>query len=172
MSQKLTESKLRALRMQINPHFLFNTLNVISVLILKQDNDKASDMIERLSVFFRQTLDDSAGHWVTLQKELDMSSQYLEIEKLRFGERLTVIEHYDPEVMETPVPSLILQPLVENAIRHGLEEKEEPGTLQIECLRLADRVLIQVKDDGVGCSFDKDASFRQGIGLSNVKTAT
>ncbi|NQZ09509.1 MAG: histidine kinase [Algicola sp.] len=169
LSHKLTESKLLTLRMQINPHFLFNTLNVISVLILKKDNDKANDMIDRLSAFFRQTLDDSSGHWVTLQKELDMTSQYLDIEKLRFGDRLTVIENYAPEVLSTEVPSMILQPLVENAVRHGLEEKEEPGTLTIECMRLADRLLIQIKDDGVGCTFEKDANFHHGIGLTNVK---
>ncbi len=169
LSHKLTESKLMTLRMQINPHFLFNTLNVISVLILKKDNDKANDMIDRLSVFFRQTLDESSGHWVTLQKELDMTSQYLAIEKLRFGDRLTVVENYSPEVLSTEVPSMILQPLVENAVRHGLEEKEEPGTLTIECMRLADRLLIQIKDDGVGCTFEKDSNFRHGIGLTNVK---
>jgi two-component system, LytTR family, sensor kinase len=169
LAYKLTESKLHALRMQINPHFLFNTLNVISVLVMKKENDKASDMIEKLSVFFRQTLDESSEQLVPLKKELDMISQYLSIEQLRFGDRLIVEERYNNDVMLVPVPSMILQPLVENAVGHGLGEKEEAGKLIIECKRLTDKLLIQIIDDGVGCTFEQDPNFKAGVGLTNVK---
>lgn len=169
LSHKLTESKLQTLRMQINPHFLFNTLNVISVLIMKLENDKATEMIERLSLFFRRTLEESKGHWVPLKNELDMISQYLAIEQVRFGDRLAVTEQYEAAVMSVSVPSMILQPLVENALRHGLGEKEEAGRITIDCKRLADRLLIRIIDDGVGCTFEKDSRFRQGIGLTNVQ---
>jgi LytS/YehU family sensor histidine kinase len=155
--------------MQINPHFLFNTLNVISVLVMKQDNAKAGEMIERLSVFFRQTLEESSEQYLPLQQELDVIDQYLAIEELRFGDRLQIRRNFDPEALSALVPVLILQPLVENAIRHGLGEKLDAGVLSLECKRVADRLLIRIIDDGVGCSFSTNTGFTPGIGLSNVQ---
>ena len=169
LNEKLAESKLQALRMQINPHFLFNTLNVISVLVMKQDNAKAGEMIERLSVFFRQTLEESSEQYLPLQQELDVIDQYLAIEELRFGDRLQIRRNFDPEALSALVPALILQPLVENAIRHGLGEKLDAGVLSLECKRVADRLLIRIIDDGVGCSFSTNTGFTPGIGLSNVQ---
>ncbi len=169
LAHKLTESKLHALRMQVNPHFLFNALNAISVLVLKEENDKASEMIEQLSMFFRGTLDETDQQWVPLEKELELISQYLAIEQVRFGDRLSVEKHFDRDVLTAPIPAMILQPLVENAIRHGLEEKESAGHLSIECKGQEGRLHIQITDDGVGCEFEKDANFKAGIGLSNVQ---
>ncbi len=166
---KLTESQLKTLRMQVNPHFLFNTLNSISVLVMKKENAKATEMIELLSGFFRQTLEDSKSQWVALETELEMTSQYLAIEQVRFGDRLTVIEKIAADTLKISVPSMILQPLVENALRHGLGEKEEPGVLVIECKRLADRLLIRITDDGAGCVFGGDKGVEMGVGLTNVQ---
>ncbi|MFT5690944.1 MAG: two-component system LytT family sensor kinase [Oceanicoccus sp.] len=169
LTQKLTESQLKALRMQVNPHFLFNTLNVISVLVMKKENAKAGEMIERLSGFFRQTLEDSKSQWVALKTELEMTSQYLAIEQVRFGDRLTVVENIADDVLAVSVPPMILQPLVENAMRHGLGEKEGPGTITIESKRMADRLLIRISDDGAGCIFGGREGVKLGVGLTNVQ---
>jgi two-component system LytT family sensor kinase len=169
LNSQLMGSQLQALKMQINPHFLFNTLNVISVLVMKQDNDKAAQMVNHLSRFFRQTLDGSEQQWVSLKKEINQLHQYLAIEQVRFGERLGIVEDIDPEAMMVSVPSMLLQPLVENAIRHGLEEKEGPGQLTIKCRHHEQHISISIIDNGVGCDFSDPTSYKPGIGLSNVR---
>ena len=136
---------------------------------IKKESAKATEMIERLSSFFRQTLEDSKSQWVPLKTELEMTSQYLAIEQVRFGDRLTIIEKIAPDALMVSVPSMILQPLVENALRHGLGEKEGPGELLLECKRLADRLLIRIVDDGAGCMFDGDEGVKLGVGLTNVQ---
>lgn len=170
LNSQLIGSQLQALKMQINPHFLFNTLNVISVLVMKQDNDKATKMINHLSRFFRQTLDGSDEQWLPLEKELDQVRQYLAIEQVRFGERLSIVEDIDPHAMMIPVPSMLLQPLVENAVRHGLEQKEGPGQLIIRCVHDAEHIKLSVIDNGIGCDFNDPISYKEGIGLSNVRS--
>ncbi|MFT7559189.1 MAG: two-component system LytT family sensor kinase [Flavobacteriales bacterium] len=168
LSHKLTESKLHALRMQINPHFLFNALNVISVLVMKKEQDKAVNMIERLSSFFRSTLEESKRQWVPLSQELEMTSQYLDIEQLRFGDRLKIFEHYQAAALPVFVPSMILQPLVENAVRHGFGASEKPCELSIRCKIEDGFLVVVVSDDGAGCDFNAK-EFNRGIGLSNVE---
>jgi len=169
LSNRLMQSQLQTLKMQINPHFLFNTLNVISVLVMKSEKQQANEMINRLSRFFRQSLEENEGHWVTLAEELDRLGQYLAIEKVRFGDRLTVIEDYESKAMAVKLPSMLLQPLVENAVQHGLGEKESPGTLTIKCQCIADRLKISICDDGVGCNFENHKQYKEGIGISNVR---
>ncbi|MEX2964327.1 sensor histidine kinase [Microbulbifer sp. TYP-18] len=168
LRRQLAESKLLALRMQINPHFLFNTLNIISVLVLKEEKQQAAALLEKLSAFFRQTLERSETQWVPLKTEIDIIEQYLFIERARFGERLNVILDNDDNTLSITVPSMILQPLVENAITHGLGEKIRSGTLMLRCELIDDFLLIQIVDDGVGCNFaGKD--YNPGIGIENVR---
>ena len=170
LNQQLTQSKLEALRMQVNPHFLFNTLNVISVLVLKNANEQAGQMIERLSCFFRQTLNDNHQKMLPLERELDMIQNYLAIEQVRFGDRLKVTIKCDKEVKSMLVPNMILQPLVENAMQHGLGQKEGKGTLSIICHCDDNYLYLQIQDDGVGYNalhFDNQKS--AGIGINNVK---
>jgi hypothetical protein len=169
LNHQLVESKLQTLKMQINPHFLFNTLNVISVLVMKSETDKATEMINKLSGFFRSTLDDNAQQWLPLKKELENVEQYLAIEQVRFGDRIQVFRNYDSKALSALLPAMILQPLIENAMQHGIEEKEGKGRLTINCQLQNNQLIIDIIDDGVGCNFD-DKYFREGIGLSNVKS--
>ena len=168
LNNQLIESQLQTLKMQINPHFLFNTLNVISVLVMKSEKDQATEMINRLSQFFRSSLDDKDQQWVPLQKELQHVEQYLGIEQVRFGEKISIVKQYDDDAMSVLVPSMLLQPLIENAMQHGLEEKEGKGQLTLACYIKNQQLSIQITDDGVGCDFN-DIHFKEGIGLTNVK---
>ncbi len=168
LSEQLSKAKLHALKMQINPHFLFNTLNAIQVLVMKKDIAKASETLSRLSDFLRQTLDDSGEQWVPLKTELALIEQYLSIEQVRFGERLTIKKEYDSNVMAANVPPMILQPIVENAIRHGLGEKQQAGTLTIRCQKVANSLVISITDNGIGCNKEAAMNEEQGIGLNNV----
>ena len=169
LNNQLIESQLQTLKMQINPHFLFNTLNVISVLVMKAETEQANEMINKLSSFFRSTLDDKTQQWLPLKKELGHVEQYLAIEQVRFGERIQIVKNYDPEVLSIPVPAMILQPLIENAMQHGLEEKEGKGQLTINCHLENFQLIISIIDDGAGCNF-YDENFKEGIGISNIKS--
>ncbi|WP_177208162.1 sensor histidine kinase [Pseudoalteromonas denitrificans] len=169
LNNQLIESQLQTLKMQINPHFLFNTLNVISVLVMKSENNQAGEMINRLSSFFRSTLDDKGQQWLPLKKELNHVEQYLAIEQVRFGERISIIKDYDVNALPALVPAMLLQPLIENAMQHGLEEKEGKGELSIICYIRNDYIHIDIIDDGAGCDFN-DKNFCEGIGISNVKS--
>jgi two-component system LytT family sensor kinase len=168
LSKQLMASKLHALRMQINPHFLFNTLNIITVLVLKEEKNSAAELLEKLSTFFRQTLEESEAQWVPLKREVDIIEQYLFIERARFGDRLNIQLEIEPVVCSISVPSMILQPLVENAVSHGIGEKIEPGLLTVIAKKVGGRLLIQVKDNGVGCDFNSKG-YKPGIGLENVR---
>src|SRR5262249_6553772 len=144
------EAQLRALRYQIHPHFLFNTLNAISTLVLEGQREAATSMIARLADFLRATLEAKAAHEVTLREELHLTEQYLEIEKLRLGDRLQVRINVDSSITDCLVPHLVLQPLVENAIRHGIAPAGQPGLLAIKGEKVDDKILIRVNDDGLG----------------------
>ncbi len=165
LSNQLTRSRLHALRMQINPHFLFNTLNAISVLVMKQSNTQAVEMIGRLSYLFRQSLDENQL-LTSLEKELNTATQYLEIEKVRFGDRLVYELICAQSLLKLQVPSMLLQPLLENAIRHGLSKSETRGELHITCTDVENYLLIVIVDNGVG--FDTRVSV-EGIGIDNVR---
>lgn len=169
LNQNLAELRFQTLRMQINPHFLFNALNAIAVLVVKKETDRAAEMIRRLSQLFRRSLDKSRDHWVPLEEELDTTRQYLAIACLRFGERLSVTEHCDPGICDVSVPSMLLQPLVENAVTHGLAERIGDCELRIDCRRSGERLRIEISDNGVGGRYYADPEFKEGVGLTNVR---
>src|SRR5262245_7733726 len=169
LNQRLAELRLQTLRMQIDPHFLFNAMNAVAVLIKKGENEHAEQTLGRLSNFFRHTLESSDRHWVTLEEELELVRQYIGIVQVRFGDRLTVTEHCDANVRATPVPAMLLQPLIENAVMHGFGDKVGPCSLKLACRADGDSLAIAIEDDGIGGRFYSDPKFEEGIGLKNVR---
>ncbi len=168
LETRLTQANLQTLKMQLQPHFLFNTLNTISSLI--HENPKvADDMVGSLSQFLRTTLDVSAKNEVPLRTELDFVERYLEIQQTRFGHRLRICREIDPTVVEALVPPLLLQPLVENAIRYGIESREAGGTVTIRARREENVLRLEISDDGEGFSDGQLLGTGNGIGLSNTK---
>jgi sensor histidine kinase YesM len=165
---QLAQARLRALKMQIHPHFLFNTLHSISSLVL-EDPPKANSMIARLGDFLRLTLEESDQQLVTLKKETEFLRCYLEIEQVRFGDRLTVELDLEPAALSAQVPHLILQPVVENAVQHAIAPRASPGYIKIEARRSNGHLRIQVRDSGPGITKTEAGLDRQGVGLSNVR---
>jgi two-component system, LytTR family, sensor kinase len=162
--QQVTEAELRALRAQINPHFLFNSLNTVADLIVR-DPARAETMTLRLASVFRHVLAHSSRPLTTVRDEIEFLRAYLYIEEARFGDRLQVEIAVDSEVTGEAVPSLILQPLVENALKHGLGRKVGPGHLNISVRAEGDVLRLRVEDDGVGLAGRRES---QGVGLRNV----
>ena len=166
LSAQLAKTQLQALKMQLHPHFLFNTLNSISEL-MHHDIRAADEMMVRLSDFLRLTLDPNVSQEVTLEKELEFLKHYLEIEQVRFKDRLKVEMHIQPDTRHARVPYLLLQPVVENAIRHGISKKADGGLLQISSEKENGFLHITIQDDGSGVNQDE---LKEGLGLSNTKT--
>jgi two-component system LytT family sensor kinase len=167
-AQLLLAAKIEALKSQINPHFLFNTLTSISSLIRSQP-DTARTLILKLSALLRRLLR-SQQHFVTLREELESIDEYLDIEVIRFGPKLRVRKEISPDTLDVVVPSMILQPLVENSIKHGFARKVGPGAITIRSHRENGRAVIEVEDDGMGFVLDSlDRPMTSGIGLSNVR---
>lgn len=160
-------ARLQALRYQLNPHFLFNTLNALSTLVVEGRNNAANRMIARLSDFLRLTLESADEQEVPLVEELEFARRYLEIEQLRFGSRLAVQFDVEPGTYAALVPNLILQPLVENAVRHAVAPREEGGTITITAHALGGYLHLRVCDDGPGLAPD---AVENGVGLSNTRT--
>lgn len=169
LSRKLTESRLHALRTQLNPHFLFNALNCVSVLIAKREIRPAREAIRHISRFLRMTLDDSKAQLVTLGAELEFVDEYLQIVRLRFGSRLAVDVHCDPRVHDAIVPAMLLQPLVENAVGHGFADKEDECRLSIDCRASGAMLSIDVTDNGIGAESADAFEHASGLGLRNVR---
>ncbi len=168
LRRQLTEAKLEALRMQLNPHFLFNTLHAISALI--HENPEAADrVVARLSELLRLSLDQSKPQEVPLCEEIGFLDRYLEIEQTRFSDRLEVQKQIESSVNDALVPYLILQPLVENAIRHGIEPREESGRISIQARRNNGTLELRVTDNGPGLGAGQAAP-AEGIGLSNTRS--
>ena len=164
----LLATKIEALKSQINPHFLFNTLSSISSLI-RSNPDTARTLIIKLSALLRRLLR-SHQHFVTLREELESIDEYLDIEVVRFGSKLQVRKEIGPDTLDLIVPSMILQPLVENSIKHGLSRKVGPGSITIRSRRDNGRAVIEVEDDGIGFMLDRlDQPMSSGIGLANVR---
>lgn len=163
---QLAQAQLQNLKMQLHPHFLFNTLNSISALI-SVEPEAAERMIARLSDLLRLTLEHAGTQKVTLRQELSFLEQYLEIEQTRFQDRLSVTMDVAPETLEARVPTLILQPLVENAIRHGVAPRATPGEVHIRAGRSNGLLELQVRDDGPGVPDERHV--REGIGLNNTR---
>ena len=166
LEARLAQAKLQALRMQINPHFLFNSLNSISALMHK-DVEAADATLIRLSDLLRHALDSADTHEVALREELAFLERYLEIERTRFGPRLKVELDIAPDTLDALVPNLALQPLVENAIKHGIEPRARPGLIQLRARREDSLLALQVQDNGVG--LPQDESVEEGVGLSNTR---
>ncbi len=165
LEKRLTEARLQALQMQLNPHFLFNTLHAISSL-MHQDVEAADRMLVRLSDLLRHALESTDTQEVTLREELDFLSRYAEIEQTRFGDRLKIEMHIAPDTLDALVPNLVLQPLLENAIQHGLEPHARPGRVEVSARRDGDLLRLEVRDNGGGLPNGKVV---EGIGLANTR---
>jgi signal transduction histidine kinase len=162
-------AQLAALRAQINPHFLFNSLNSIAQLI-HVDPAKAEACVERLAEIFRYLLNRAEQEFVPLSEELQMTTAYLDIERARFEERLRVETIVDPKALRQMIPNLVLQPLVENAVKHGLSRKVGPGTLRIAARLDPEMLTLVVGDDGLGMTPGVLAEvFERGVGLRNLR---
>jgi LytS/YehU family sensor histidine kinase len=168
LAAQLAQAELQALRMQLHPHFLFNTLHTVSALMHK-DVELADDMLSRLGDLLRRTLDTAQAQEVPLQQELEFIQTYLEIEQARLGSRLHVRFETEPETLDVLVPNLILQPLVENAVRHGIAPRLEGGRLVVRARRESDRLELEVEDDGPGLPADFADRPREGLGLANTR---
>jgi sensor histidine kinase YesM len=164
LETSLSRANLEALRMQLNPHFLFNTLNTIAVLSMKGERQRVVRMINRLSDLLRLSLENSR-QTITLGEEVDFLQRYLEIEQVRFRDRLTVHVDVPDDLLDAEVPSLILQPVAENAVLHGISKLREGGAIEISARRLDGHLVLNVQDTGPGFP---DEVVEEGVGLSNT----
>ena len=169
LETRLVEAQLQALQRQLQPHFLFNTLNTISAL-MHRDVNAADNMIAKLSDLLRLALQTVGVQETTLKEELDFLSKYLEIEQTRFRDRLTVVFDVQPETLDALVPNLILQPLVENSIKHGIGPRPGPGRIDIRARRVDERLELEVRDNGAGLSATRLSDFNRGVGLANTRS--
>ncbi|MCP3980684.1 MAG: hypothetical protein GY716_15380 [bacterium] len=166
---QLAQAQLQALKMQLHPHFLFNTLHAIAVLVRKNSNREAVRMLVGLSDLLRLALDNAGAQEVPLKQELDFLERYLDVEQIRFQDRLRVELDVAPETLDTSVPNLILQPLVENAIRHGIAPTADAGLVRIRAERRDGRLRVEISDDGPGLDAAAESGDREGVGLSNTR---
>lgn len=163
---RLQQAELEALKTQLHPHFLFNTLNAISALVYVSPPD-ATKTISQLSDLLRLTLQNNKAQEVTLKEELDFLRKYLQIQKTLLQERLEIAWAIEPETLDALVPNMLLQPLVENSIRHGIAPKEDGGRIEIFSHRVGENLLLEVKDDGLGAESQSAERKQHGIGLKN-----
>ena len=168
LEASLSRANLEALRMQLNPHFLFNTLNTVSVLALKGEKQRVSRMLSRLSDLLRLSLENDR-QTLSLREELEFLERYLEIEQVRFKDRLSVNVDVDPAAYDAEVPSLMLQPIVENAVKYGFSQTIGPGEISIDCRVNGDTVEIDVSDTGPGLPESRAQSGGTGVGLANTR---
>lgn len=169
LKTQLAQAQLRALKMQLHPHFLFNTLHSISSLVL-EDPPRANSMIARLGEFLRLTLENSDQQLVSLKQETEFLRSYLEIEQVRFGERLSISFQLEPQTLSAHVPHLILQPVVENAIQYAIAPRTAGGQINIEAKRIDNLLRLEVSDNGPGIASNGDLLGKKGVGLNNVRT--
>lgn len=168
LEARLIETELKALREQLRPHFLFNTMNTIAVLVREGKNDDAVTLIARLSSLLRMSLDNTGVQEVTLRQEMDFLERYIDIQKARFSDRLQVDVAIEPAAMEARIPNLLLQPLVENAILHGIAPKAGPGRVVIRGRVDSGYLYLEVSDDGPGLG-DGNHRAKEGVGLKNTR---
>ena len=166
LETQLAQAQLQVLRMQLQPHFLFNTLHTISAL-MHTDLRSADRMLALLGDLLRESLERVGAQEVTLKQEMEFVDRYIEIERTRFRDRLSVARSVDPALLDAYVPNLILQPLVENAIRHGISRRAGGGRVEIAARRTGDRIVLSVCDDGPGVPDQAEA--RTGVGLVNTR---
>jgi LytS/YehU family sensor histidine kinase len=169
LSTQLSQAQLSALKMQIHPHFLFNTLNSI-VGLIQTDKDSAETMTRKLSDFLRITLKNSGEMTVSLEEEFSFIKTYLDIEKVRFQKRLTIEFCCDENILSAKVPNLILQPLVENSIKHGISRRKKDGRIKISAFRDDDFLVLEVLDNGdwSGIVHNGIEPEKSGVGLKNT----
>ena len=165
---QLAQAQLRALKMQLHPHFLFNTLHSISSLVL-EDPPKANSMIARLGDFLRLTVENSEQQLVTLKEETEFLRCYLDIEQVRFGDRLTVVFELEPQTLSAQLPHLILQPVVENAIQHAIAPRATRGHIIIQANRLDSVLRVAISDNGPGIPSSANSPAKKCVGLTNVR---
>lgn len=170
LEAELAKAQLQALRLEIQPHFLFNTLNSISALVRSNENERALDMLAKLGDLLRSTLEHSGGPMVTLADELDFVRCYLELQSVRFADRLTVEYDIPDECLDRETPFLLLQPLTENAIRHGLAKSSGAGRVEIGAALSNGDLVLTVSDDGPGLPDGFDLETSRGVGLSNTRS--
>jgi LytS/YehU family sensor histidine kinase len=169
LAAQLKEAELQALRMQLHPHFLFNALHSVTALVLKNENKEAVRMINRLSELLRFAIRDNETHWVPLKQEVQFLDRYLEIEQIRFRDRLTVSMSIETETLNAEIPNFILQPLVENAIRHGIAMQSSAGTVTLTAIRKNGALYLEVRDDGPGLPVNWKQLGKDGVGLRNTR---
>jgi len=168
LEARLAQSRLQVLKMQLHPHFLFNTLNAISELIYK-DAESADRMLTDLSDLLRLSFESLEVQEVPLKQELEFLEKYLEIEQMRFQDRLSINMRISPDTLDASVPNMILQPLVENAIKHGIAPRMSGGRIDIHTVRNNGHLEINVSDDGLGVPFGDLENLPEGVGLSNTR---
>jgi len=169
LESQASSAQLAMLRYQLNPHFLFNTLNSISTLVLLKQTERANAMLARLSSFLRYTLANESTAKVTLAQEVETLKLYLEIEKMRFEDRMRPHFRVDPETIGAKLPSLLLQPLIENAIKYAVTPSETGADIWITATREGEAVRIEVTDNGGGGNADMAATQSTGVGLANIR---
>lgn len=169
LETQLAQARLHALEMQLHPHFLFNALHTIAVLVRTGRNTQAVRVVTGLGELLRRALDHAGTHFVPLKQEIEFIRRYLEIEQIRFGERLCVQISVDANTLDARVPHLILQPLVENAIRHGIAPRSTHGSLRVDTSRVKGRLLLTVCDDGPGLPETLEEYSGDGMGLSTTR---
>lgn len=168
-NEELSKARLAALRRQMEPHFLYNTLNSIAGLVRDKSNDAAVSMIVGLSEFMRRASEDSHRMQVTLAEEVEYLQRYLDIQKMRFGDRLQASVDIPTSLLDAEVPNLLLQPLVENAIKHGIDKRIAGGTVRVSGASDGGKLRLRVYNDGPGVSMDWQAT-RTGVGIGNLRT--
>ncbi|HET6268006.1 MAG TPA: histidine kinase [Acidobacteriota bacterium] len=169
LETQLSMAQMQALKMQLQPHFLFNTLHSVSAL-LYTNLPIADEMISRLIRFLTMTLENSGEQIVSLEKELEFLRNYLEIEQVRFQDRLTVEMNIEPQALTARVPNLIMQPIVENAILHGIAPQSGAGAIRISAQRKNGKLELQIQDNGPGLNAFGPNHFREGLGLANTRS--
>jgi two-component system sensor histidine kinase AlgZ len=167
--RSLVQAQLDALKAQIEPHFLFNTLNAISTLVVSKQPEQATEMIARLGGLLRNTLSFPETHVVTLREEFAVTEEYLSIEQVRFGPRLTVSLDMSPKAYEAQVPRFLLQPIVENAIRHGIARCPNGGEVVIRASAIEDQLRIEIENDRP-IQGPQSVERGEGVGLANTRT--
>jgi sensor histidine kinase YesM len=169
LEKQLSQAQLKALQMQLEPHFLFNTLNAVTTLVELGRNQEASETLAHLNTILRTTLQRNTPEKIPFAQELQVVESYLAIQQVRFADRLRVKIETSPDALEGLVPCFLLQPIIENAIRHGISHRESDGLLETSVERIGDKLSLRVRDNGPGLNGSSKQSNGHGIGIRNTR---